>query len=703
MKLVLIEAPGKYEAVSKYLGSEYKVFPTGGHVRDLPEKKLSVDIHNNFKPEYVVMPTKKKTVENLKKEAAKADEIYFATDPDREGEAIAWHLANILKINPKTNCRVTYNEISKKAVNDAIKNPKPIDENLVDAQQARRVLDRLVGYKLSPLLCKKIQGNLSAGRVQSVTLKLVVDRDREIENFVPQEYWNISAELSKQGKKEKFKAALALAKNKKIGSEAEVKQVLSDLEGAEYKIANIKRQTALSHAPAPFTTSTMQQEASSKLGLPLATTTKLAQSLYEGADVTGEGKVALITYIRTDSVRVSPDAQAAALEFIGKEYGKNYVPQKPNFYKSKGSAQDAHEAIRPISLERTPESLAGKMQPNALKLYKLIYQRFLASQMAEAKYDAVAIEIDAGKHKFKASGKTLVFDGFTKAYQTEKATDNEDDNTGENAKIPQLEVGEILDLNKLLHEQKFTKPPQRYTEGTLVKAMEDKGIGRPATYNQTVTTIANRKYIEKDGKSLISTDLGRKVVDMLVKFFGDIIDVKFTAEMETKLDTIEEGGKEWQKIIGDFYGPFENELKAAFDNDYIDKTPDEVTDIKCDKCGAFMVIKQGKYGKFLACPNYPTCKNTKQINEKAYACPKCGGDVIKKTTKSGKTFYGCSNYPKCDYSTWDTPTKYKCPNCGEMLLLHSFKGERSYHCIKCDFNKPEKKKTGDKKESNEQK
>ena len=689
MKLVLIEGPGKKESVSKYLGSGYKVIATGGHVRDLPEKKLGVTTSDNFKPEYVIMPSKKKTVEMLKREAEKAEQVYFATDPDREGEAIAWHLSHILKIDPKSACRVTYNEISKKAVQEAIAAPRAIDENLVDAQQARRVLDRLVGYKLSPVLCKKIQNNLSAGRVQSVTLKLVVDRDREIEGFVPQEYWNITAELSKNG--EKFNSSLALPKNKKIGSKEEAELVLADLKDADFVVAGVKRAISPSHAPAPFITSTMQQEAQNKLSMNLKTISAVAQTLYEGVDVQGEGKVALVTYIRTDSVRVSPDAQKSALAYIGELYGKDYVPEKPNVFKSKKSAQDAHEAIRPISLDRTPESIKGKVQPNQYKLYKLIYQRFLASQMADAKYATVAVDIEAGKHKFKSTGKTMMFDGYTKAYQTEKP-ESEENKGGENAKIPPLEEKDVLAKEKILHEQKFTKPPARYNESSLVKAMEDKGIGRPATYAQTVTTIMNREYVVRDGKSLISTDLGRRVVDLLVKFFGDIMDVKFTADMETKLDTIEDGGKEWQKIVGDFYRPFEQELKVALADEYVDKTPDEVSDVPCDKCGAMMVIKTGRFGKFLACPNYPTCKNTKQIVERVCACPKCGGDVVKKVTKTGKVFFGCNSYPACDFSTWDTPTKYKCPECGSMLFVNNFKGKKTYKCIKCNFAKEAKKK-----------
>ena len=687
MKLVLIEAPNKKDSVSKYLGPEYKVIATGGHVRDLPEKKLAVDINNNFAPEYAIMHEKKKTVELLKNEAKKADEVFIATDPDREGEAIAWHLAHILNIDPKKPCRITYNEISKKAVQSAIQNPRPIDLNLVDAQQARRVLDRLVGYKLSPVLCKKIQNKLSGGRVQSVTLKLVVDRDREIEAFVPEEYWNISAELSKNS--EKFKASLVLAKGKKIKNEIEANKIIADLDGAEYVVNKVKRAISLSHAPAPFTTSSLQKEANNKLSMTIQTITKTAQSLYEGVDVPGEGKVPLVTYIRTDSVRVSPDAQSAALDYIEKTYGKNYAPQTPNIFKGDKGAQDAHEAIRPITLERTPESLKGKIQAAQYKLYKLIYQRFVASQMADAKYDTLNVEINAANYKFKATGKTIVFDGFTRAYQTENS---EDENIYENAKIPNLKENDIVDLEKLNSEQKFTKPPARYTEGTLVDDMKKKGIGRPATYAQTITTILSRGYIERDKKSILSTELGRRVVDLLVKFFSDIMNVQFTADMETKLDTIEEGGKNWQKIVSEFYNPFEVELKKAMSDNYTDKTPDQVSDVPCEKCGAMMIIKNGKFGKFLACPNYPKCKNTKQISEVVCKCPKCGGNVIKKLTKSKKTFFGCDNYPDCDFSTWDYPSKYKCPKCGELLFVNNFKGIKTYKCLHCDFSKVAKTK-----------
>ena len=686
MKLVLIEGPGKKEAVSKYLGKDYKVVATGGHVRDLPEKKLGVDIHADFKPEYVIMPEKKKVVDLLKKEATKAEKIFFATDPDREGEAIAWHLSNILGVDPNSNCRISYNEISKKAVQNAIEKPHAIDANLVDAQQARRVLDRLVGYKLSPLLCKKIQGKLSAGRVQSVTLKLVVDRDREIENFVPEEFWSISAELEKNDKK--FKAALVLPKNKKISNKEQAETVLKELENAKFVVSSVKRATKNIHAPAPFRTSDMQKDAQSKLAMNLKTTTAVAQTLYEGVDVSGEGKVALVTYIRTDSVRVAPDAQKSALDYIGSVYGTKYVPKIPNIYKGKKGAQDAHEAIRPISLDRTPESIKGKVQPNQYKLYKLIYERFVASQMADAKYDCLNVEIMAGNYLFKASGKTMIFDGYTRAYQTKEIDDDESNEIN----IPNLQENDELVLDKLIHEQKFTKPPARYNEGSLVDDMEKKGIGRPATYAQTVGILLSRSYVKRDGKSLISTDLGRRVVDLLVKFFKDIMNIKFTAEMEDKLDTIEDGGKNWQKIVSDFYFPFEKELKEAFADNFKDKIPDEISDVVCEKCGTNMVIKNGKYGKFLACPNYPSCKNTKQIIEKVCKCPKCNGEIIKKVSKSGKIFYGCSNYPKCDFSTWDIPTKYKCPECGSVLFLNNFKGKKIYKCIKCSFAKEEKKK-----------
>ncbi len=697
MKLVLIESSGKQETVSKYLGSGYKVIATKGHVRDLPVKSLGVDVEHNFKPEYQIMPEKKALIAKLKSESKQAEQVLFATDPDREGEAIAWHLATALDMDPNNNSRIVFNEISKKAIQNALTKPRAIDINLVDAQQARRVLDRLVGYKLSPLVSNKIQNKLSAGRVQSVTLRLVVDRDREIENFVPEEYWTLTG-LFKDEKIEgsdSFKATLTLKKNEKIKSKAQMDAVINNLNGKEYVVTNVKRAESKSHPSAPFTTSTMQQDALSKLGFSLKQTSALAQNLYEGVTIPGEGKIALITYIRTDSVRVSAEAQAQALDFIKNKFGQNYVPKTPNIYKSKKNIQDAHEAIRPITLERKPEDLKGVIDSSLYKLYKLIYDRFLASQMAEAVYNTINVDIFADQYQFKATGKTPVFDGFTILYNNSVESADE-----QSAKIPNVQVNDKLTVLELKPEQKYTKPPARYTEASLVKAMEDKGIGRPATYSPTVNNIIGRNYLEKDGKNLISTELGRSVVDLLVKNFSDIMDVGFTANMEDKLDTIEEGGQVWQDVIKDFYIGFEKELQVALKDKTKVQLKVEVSEEVCPNCGANLVYKMGKFGKFLACPNFPDCKFTKHITDVVGTCPKCGGELLRKKSKHGKVFYGCNNFPKCDFASWDLPYKDKCPKCSELMVVKQFGNYNHIKCTKCDYSTKISTKE-DKKEDNE--
>ncbi len=686
MKLVLIESSGKQETVSKYLGKEYKVIATKGHVRDLPVRTLGVNVEKNFEPDYQIMPDKKKLIQNLTAEANKAECVYFATDPDREGEAIAWHLANVLKISAKSKSRIEFNEISKTAIQHALTEPRAINENLVDAQQARRVLDRLVGYKLSPLVSRKIPGNqnLSAGRVQSVTLRLVVDKDREIEEFKPEEYWNLSGLFAKyNANTEPFKAQLVLKKNEKIRSKEEVDEVLNNLKDKTYVVTNVKRAESKSHPSAPFTTSTMQQDAQSKLGFSLKQTSSLAQTLYEGVTIPGEGKVALITYIRTDSVRVSEDAQNKALAYIKEKYGEKYCPEKPNIYKGKKNIQDAHEAIRPITLERKPESLKGVIEANQYKLYKLIYDRFLASQMAEAKYNSVTIDINAEgtTYNFKATGKTLLFDGYTVLYNN--ASEDAEENV---EKLPNVEVDEKLDLKEFKSEQKFTKPPARYTESSLVKAMEEKGIGRPATYSPTVNTLLSREYLQKDGKYLISTELGRNVVDFLARNFSDIMDIGFTADMENRLDTIEEGGQVWQNVIKDFFHNFQGELNEAYKDNQKIEVSEQLSDEKCEKCGCNMVYKMGRFGKFLACPNYPDCKNTKPVVEVVGKCPKCGGDLLKKLSKAKKVFYGCKNYPTCDFASWDMPSADVCPECKAMMVEKQFNGYKQIKCTSCAYS-----------------
>ena len=699
MKVVFIEGPGKRESIQKYLGPQYKVIPTLGHIRDLPLKDLGVDIAKNFAPEYVILPDKKKTVQHIIEEAKKADGVLLATDPDREGEAIAWHVANVLGLDQKEPVRIVFNEISKTAVNRGLNEARAIDLNLVDAQQARRVLDRLVGYKLSPLLCRKIQSNLSAGRVQSVTLRLLVDREREIENFKPEEYWTLSAELKKDGFKDKVKCYLVAGKDKKVNSKEEMDKILAEVKGVEFEAVSVKKSVTSSHPSAPFTTSTMQQDALNKLGMSLKQTTSTAQTLYEGVDVAGEGKVALVTYIRTDSVRISPEAQAKAKEYIEHKFGQKYLPESPRFYKNKKDAQDAHEAIRPITLDRTPESLKDKIGKPYYKLYKLIYDRFLASQMADASFNSLSVEFEANKHKFKTTGRTPIFDGYTIVYANMPEDDDE-----LNAKLPDINQGEKLTCEKLEPEQKFTKPPARYTEASLVKTMEEKGIGRPATYTQTVSVIMSRNYAEKEGKALKATELGKRVVDLLIKFFPNIMDIGFTADMENKLDDIDSGGIVWQKVVGDFWTGFEKELIAAQKDSFVDKVPDEPSDVVCDKCGAMMVYKMGKFGKFLACPNFPKCRNTKKIGQEVKligTCPKCGKPLKELKTKTGKVFYGCSGYPDCDYKSWDIPSPNKCPSCGSDMIEKHYKSSIVTKCTKCDYSQKENldsKKLNDEKE-----
>ena len=691
MKLVLIEGPGKRESVQHYLGSEYKVMPTFGHCRDLPEKTLGVNVAKNFEPEYVVVPDHKKYVDDIKREMKKAESVYFASDPDREGEAIAWHMCHLLGIDPNEANRITYNEISEVAVNEAIANPRPIDSKLVDAQQARRILDRLVGYKISPILCKKIQNKLSAGRVQSVTLRLVVDREREILGFKPEEYWTLQVILNKtDGTSETFRATLNLGKDKTVKSKEEMDKIIEAIKDKEFVATNVKKSISKSSPSAPFTTSTMQQEALNKLGMSLKTTSQIAQVLYEGVEIPGRGKQPLVTYIRTDSTRVAPEAQAKAKAFIKANYGDKYVLEKPRSFKNKKDAQDAHEAIRPITLDRRPEDLKDKIKKDEYRLYKLIYDRFLASQMADATYNSLVVDIECDKYKFKTTGKTLIFEGYTALYNNQPADDENDETT---AKLPNIEKGDKFVQKEIKPEQKWTKPPARYTEASLVKAMEEKGIGRPSTYTQSVTTLFNRSYVEKDGKAIKPTELGGIVVDMLVKYFPNIMDVKFTAEMEDKLDDIEYDGKDWHKVLEEFYYDFDANVKVAMSDGTKAKIPDEPTEEICEKCGSKMVIRAGRFGKFLACSNYPTCKNAKPLDDtkKVVAkCPKCGKDVVEKKSKRGKIFYSCVGYPECDYSAWNIPANEKCPNCSDDMIVKLYKNMKVVSCLKCKYSRREK-------------
>lgn len=731
MDLIIVESPSKAKTIAKYLNGKYRVDASGGHIRDLPEKKLGVAEDKNFEPKYVITPGKEETVKRLSEEAKKAGKVYLATDPDREGEAISWHLQTVLGLDANEKNRIEFNEISQKAVVAALKNPRTVDYNLVDAQQARRVLDRLVGYKISPLLNKKLRSGLSAGRVQSVALRLVVEREREILAFVPEEYWNITAELQDTEKKfSPFRAALEKYENKKlkISNKEEADKAKSALHAGEYRVESVKRSVTKSHAPAPFTTSTLQQDASSKLGFSAPETMLMAQHLYEGMDIEGEGHVAFISYIRTDSTRISADAQQAALEFIESKYGKEYRPEKPNFYASKKGAQDAHEAIRPIDLARTPDSVKKLLDKKHFNVYKLIYERFIASQMSEALYDSMQIEIRNGDYGLKASGKTLKFAGYTAVYKDVKKDDDEE----AGKLLPPLEEGMILDENDLKAEQKFTKPPVRYTDASLVKAMEDKGIGRPSTYASIIAVLNKRKYVEKEGKAMKPTEIAFQITDMLVKYFKDVMDVGFTADMEKKLDEIEDGGKDWHSIIADFYPPFLDKLRFA------NTDGDEVTDIKCEKCGspmirkngrygkylacsnypacsnivneeqdavsetpcpkcgAMMLVKNGRYGKFLACPNYPECKSTLPFGEKKEeifegVCPDCGRPAKRLRSKTGKVYYGCSGYPECKFMSWDVPLGTKCPKCGGALV------KSAYGTVKCTNKECDYKETAKKK------
>ncbi len=686
MKLVVIESPFKREALKKYLGDGYEVFATKGHIRDLPAKSFAIDIRNNFEPKYEIMPDKKALIEDLKKRAQKAEEVLIATDPDREGEAISWHISHILGYDQDKECRIEFNEISKKAVTKALEKPRKIDLKLVDAQQARRVLDRLVGYKVSPIICKKIAPKLSAGRVQSVALKLVVDREIEIEKFVPEEFWTVNAILKKGASQ--IKTSLATYKNKKFvpKNKEEVDKLLEEVKGREFLVKEVKKAKTKSHAPAPFTTSTMQQDALNKLGMPLARTTSSAQQLYEGVEIKGEGKIALITYIRTDSVRVSTDAQNACREFIKNKYGNEFVPEKPNNYQSKGSAQDAHEAIRPITMDITPEMAKETLSPDNYKLYKLIYERFLASQMTEAEYASVSVTCTCGDYGFKVSGKTMEFPGYTAVYKEFVEDDGKNDAMA--GKLPKLDEGETLPCEKLLPEQKFTKPPTRYTEASLVKAMEEKGIGRPATYSATITILQTRKYTEKQAKYLVPTELGRKITAYLDQFFSGVINVKFTAYMENRLDDIASKGEDWKSVVSSFWNGFEHLLAKADASSLTMKEPPKETDIVCEKCGSKMLIRSGRFGEFLACSNFPKCKNTRPVNEQKKVvgvCPECKGDLVERKSKRGKTFFSCDNYPDCQFMSWDVTTGERCPKCNSPLIV---KG-KTVKCNNndCDFKK----------------
>lgn len=696
--LVIVESPAKANTIGKFLGRDYKILASVGHVRDLPKSQIGVDIENNFEPKYITIRGKGDIISKLKKEAKAADRVYLATDPDREGEAISWHLANLLNINGSDKCRITFNEITKNAVKNAIKSPRKIDMDLVDAQQARRILDRIVGYKISPLLWRKIRKGLSAGRVQSVAARMICDREEEIEQFQQEEYWSIIARLSKKKSGPAFDAKFYGTPEEKmeLKNEAEVKNILSRLEGKKYVVHKVKNSEKKKTPSPPFITSTMQQEAARKLGFPTRKTMMVAQQLYEGIEVKGHGAVGLVTYIRTDSTRISSEAQQAAREYILPKYGQKYLPEEIRVYKNKSASQDAHEAIRPTYIDMDPDSVKESLSNDQYKLYRLIWSRFVASQMASAVYDTVAADITAGDLLFKANGSKLRFKGFVAVY-TESA--DEEAEEGE-VSIPELVEKEQLDLKKLDGKQHFTQPPLRYTEAALVKALEEKGIGRPSTYAPIITTILARGYVEKEKKFLLPTELGKIVNDLMKNNFRNIVDVQFTAQWEKKLDDVEEGAKKWEDLLKDFYGPFASTLKEAEAKIGQIEIPDEVTDIICEKCGRNMVIKNGRFGKFLACPGFPECRNARPILEEAgVSCPKCGGRVLIKKTRKGRKYLGCENNPGCGFMTWDMPAGESCPECGNFLVK-KYSGKRvTLKCSNenCNFTKENGKE--DNKES----
>ena len=679
--LVIVESPSKAKTIGKYLGPEYTVKASMGHLRDLPKSTMGVDLENDFTPKYVPVAGKEDLIKDLKKAASQAQCIYLATDPDREGEAISWHLKELLGLPEEKTRRVTFNEITQKVVRQSIANPRGIDYSLVDAQQARRILDRIVGYQLSPLLWKKIRRGLSAGRVQSVATRLVVDRENEIRAFQAREYWSLDVKLDRIGKPGSFMARyFGEEKKRELENEEQVDQVIRDITGREFTVTNVKRADKKRSAAPPFTTSTLQQEASRKLNMTPKRTMAIAQQLYEGVDVAGEGTLGLITYMRTDSLRLSDEAMAAAASFIRQRYGEAYYYGKFHVFKTKSGAQDAHEAIRPTHVELDPERIQGSLTKEQYKLYKLIWSRFLASQMANAVYDTVTIDTECASHVFRASNQSVRFPGFLALY--EEGRDDEAEAVGE--ELPDLQVGDKASLADIKKEQHFTQPPARYTEATLIKAMEEKGVGRPSTYASIVSTIQDREYVLKTDKRLAPTPLGEVVNELMMQRFNDIIDVEFTANMETRLDDVEEGKRNWKEVLGEFYRGFSQELtdaEEALEGTRL-KVPDEETEEVCEVCGRNMVVKVGRFGKFLACPGWPECKNTKPIVEKMPGrCPKCGSGMLKRKSKRGYAYYACEKGSECGFMSWDVPTELDCPQCGQTMFKKSGRGRMKPFCI----------------------
>lgn len=666
MYLVIVESPAKARTLKKFLGKKYKVEASMGHVIDLPKSQFGIDVEKEYQPKYITIRGKGDVLKKLKSEGKKADKIFFAADPDREGEAISWHLMKALGIEESEPCRVEFHEITKNAVKEAFKKPRTIDKNRVDAQQARRVLDRLVGYNISPLLWEKInKKGLSAGRVQSVAIRLICDREKEINSFVPEEYWSLTAELTPGRKKDLFQARFRGKEKAKIKlpDEKTVKEIMEGLKEANYTVKNIKKRERKRNPAPPFITSTLQQDAAKRLGFTVRKTMSLAQQLYEGINLKKEGTVGLITYIRTDSTQVSPTAREEAKEYILNKYGKDYYPPKPRIYKSRKSAQEAHEAIRPTSVFRDPQEIKNQLSRDQYRLYKLIWDRFVASQMSSAIFDRVTVDIKAGDYIFRATGSTIKFPGFLLLYNYPQEEKEED------TKLPELKEGHELKLLNLHPQQHFTQPPPRFTEASLVKSLEEMGIGRPSTYAPTIETIQARGYVIKEDKNLVPTELGQIVSDLLKEFFPEIVDVEFTASMEEKLDLVEEGKTEWVEVIDNFYRPFQKTLHYAEKEMEEVEIQDQESDEICEKCGRTMVYKHGRFGKFLACPGFPECRNTKALlKETGVKCPLCQGDIVEKKTRKGRKFFGCSNYPQCEFVSWYRPVNEKCTQCDSILV-----------------------------------
>ncbi|MGV8980285.1 type I DNA topoisomerase [Clostridium sp.] len=696
-KLVIVESPAKAKTIKKYLGKNFVVEASMGHVRDLPKSQLGVDIENNYQPKYITIRGKGELLDKLRKEAKKSDKVYLATDPDREGEAIAWHLAKALKIDENDKCRIEFNEITKTAVKNAIKSPRVINAPLVDAQQARRILDRLVGYEISPILWRKVKWGLSAGRVQSVTLKIICDRQKEIEKFITKEYWTVECQLHKDGDAHNLDVKLTSKNGKKIeiNSKEESDEIINSLNEKEFIVRKIKKASKNKNPLPPFITSTLQQDAYRKLNFATKRTMSIAQQLYEGIEIEGHGIIGLITYMRTDSTRISEEAQGNAKEFIVNKYGEKYYPETPRVFKSKKNIQDAHEAIRPSNVEITPEIAKKTLKAPQHKLYTLIWNRYVASQMEACLLHTISMDIENGEFILKASGSKVVFDGFRKIYNEDL---EEEEN---NLKLPELMEGDILNSEKNEGKQHFTLPPARFSEASLVKTLEENGIGRPSTYAPIITTLLSRKYVEKDNKTLEVTELGNIVNNIVSEYFKQIVDIEFTAQMENNLDTIEEGQEKWENIVDIFFTPLKKDIEIAEKEIAKITIEDEVTEVECDKCGKFMVIKHGRFGDFLACPGYPECKNTKAITkELEVPCPKCGGKILERRSKKGTKFYGCSNYPECDFVSWFEPTEIKCSVCGTYMVKRYSKTKGDF--MECS-NKECKNKEYKAEENNEEK